>query len=41
MIKKTDANEAWLLSFDSGKKWFNTIIAPRTEEMYSKDLKQY
>ncbi len=37
----TEANEAWLLSFECGKKGFNTITAPRTEEMYSKDMKQY
>jgi hypothetical protein len=37
----TDDIEAWLLSFDCGKKWFNTITAPRTKEMYARDLKRY
>jgi hypothetical protein len=37
----TDSIEAWLLSFECGKKWFNTITAPRTKEMYSHDMKQY
>ena len=41
MSKMTDSIEAWLLSFECGKKWFNTITAPRTKEMYSKDMKQY
>ncbi len=41
LSKMTDANEAWLLSFECGKKWFNTITAPRTKEMYSRDLKRY
>jgi len=37
----TDNIEAWLLNFDSGKKWFNTITAARTNEIYSQDMKQY
>jgi hypothetical protein len=37
----TDDIEAWLLSFDCGKKWFNTIASARTKEIYSKDMKQY
>lgn len=41
MSKMTDSIEAWLLSFDCGKKWFNTISSARTKEMYSKGLKQY
>jgi hypothetical protein len=41
LSKMTNDIEAWLLSFDCGKKWFNTIASPRTKEMYSKDLKQY
>jgi hypothetical protein len=41
LSKMTEDNEAWLLSFESGKKWFNTITAPRTKEMYSRDLKRY
>jgi len=37
----TDIIEAWLLSFECGRKWFNTISSARTKEMYSKCLKQY
>jgi hypothetical protein len=37
----TDSIEAWLLSFECGRTWFSTITAPRTKEMYSKNLKQY
>lgn len=37
----TDSIEAWLLGFECGQTWFSSITAPRTKEMYSKDLKQY
>jgi hypothetical protein len=37
----TDNIEAWLLSFDCGKTWFNTISSVKTKDMYSKDMKQY
>jgi hypothetical protein len=39
--KMTTDIEGWLLSFESGKKWYNTIASARTKEMYSKDLKLY
>jgi hypothetical protein len=41
LSKMTDSIEAWLLSFDCGKKWFNTNTEPRIKEMYSHDMKQY
>ena len=41
MSKITDSIEAWLLCFECGQTWFNSITSPRTKEMYSKDLKQY
>jgi hypothetical protein len=41
LSKMTNDIESWLLSFDSGKKWFSQITSPRTKEMYSKGLKQY
>lgn len=41
MSKMTDSIDAWLLSFDCGKKWLNTITAKRTKDLYSKDMKDY
>ena len=41
MSRMKDIIEAWLLSFECGRKWFNTISSARTKEMYSKCLKQY
>ena len=41
MSKMTTDIETWLLSFDCGKKWYNTIASDRTKEICSKDLKQY
>jgi len=37
----TDSIDTWLLSFECGRTWFNSITAPRTKELYSKALKQY
>ncbi len=41
MSKMTDDIQAWLLSFDCGRKWFNTIASKTTKILYSKSLKHY
>ena len=37
----TDSILSWLMSFDSGKKWLNTIQSPKTKDIYMKNLAQY
>ncbi len=41
MSKMTEDIEAWLKSFGTGLKWWNTIKSPVTQDIYMKNMKQY
>lgn len=41
MSRMTDETFPWILNFQSGKNWFDTLMSEKTKEVYLTRLKQY